>query len=306
MKMHAWESLLVNQDSDRIILKASKIVDEILPFLGILQLSPSVFEQNRSMLNHLEGAVYVMDKIVEKGQRAKPPQPWNIEKELTQWEEAVKDVDMYHGLAPMFMSPGLRGYFQMETDCIASEQVVDLASLRRVWLYRSNDLRCMCCILSDIAGRKHIFESDLHTQAALDALFLIAEVAYDIRDYEKDRASDSFNTMRMFSRLFGPDLALPLLLTELQQIREQFEEALPHMKEAARVAAIAVFDDWWGRLKFAPILEEKCAPPSTSTSAPVLTGEKSKPTYTKYTKPDAMSSSWKDRVMDLKVTCCYY
>jgi hypothetical protein len=53
-----------------------------------------------------------------------------------------------------------------------------------------------------------------------------------------------------------------------------------------------VFEEWWARLKYAPILEEDGA----CTSA-------NKPEYKPYPKFEGVGSLWKNRVLDFTVTC---
>ena len=228
-------------DDDELSKKIGRILDEFMQIMPVMGIDANALSgEHRRILESLETQIYIMDKVVEDGQSM--GSPWDIDGMVLRYKGDMVAAGAWRSPAVRAMTRHITTYFQLETDVLKSDRPVDLETIRRVWGYRSNDIRLLMLVASAAIGRLDEFEADDGMHEVLDEICSMKELEMDLKDYEEDVIDDSFNTIRLFGHLFGHGKALEYLELEVEAAHARFEKAAAKLPPDQQKAARAVME----------------------------------------------------------------
>lgn len=228
--------------------KASRVVkDFVVSFFPLLDLPLTRYLDMSHVLLWAESAVYTMDFTVERAQRRAPTR-LGVEPEVEVLTAGLRSLGLLTPQVSEDVSRLVR-YFELETELLASGSAPSIERLREVWGLRSSDVRLLASITAQLAGMADSYHANVGLRRCIDGLMRCVEVVADAADYEADEEADSFNTLRMFARIYGHGDARQRLVDELGVIRGGIEAAAAELAPDLRERVLAAVAAWWGRVQ---------------------------------------------------------
>ncbi|MCD7468155.1 hypothetical protein HAX54_006099 [Datura stramonium] len=105
---------------------------------------------------------------------------------------------------------------------LGSKQENSLEDVMRAIHLKSFDYRVLNLLLYQLRGEK---VNDMHMEFLSTSEFLV-EVSDDLFDYENDVLENSFNILRMFSRIYGASAAPAMLAKVITEAEEKYDSLL--------------------------------------------------------------------------------
>ncbi|MGO1056868.1 hypothetical protein [Crossiella sp. CA198] len=154
-------------------------------------------EAVRPLLIRLETMVYQGDLAFEAAQRA-----GDTEVDPA-WREGIEIALAEHGLSGPDTDAAvavLAGYFRAESRLLLGETEPDAENLLRLTYDRSSDIHLLWAVLHRIRGTQPAPE----LTALLRHWLALLEIGHDQLSYQRDRADNAFNLLRLQVRAHGP------------------------------------------------------------------------------------------------------
>jgi hypothetical protein len=204
--------------SYRHMLKSGRMVlgslRRFATFIGcdereLLELSP--------LLLHLEGLVYKADYYYEALQKVQV-------ESAPDFVAGFEQVLVLYGLNTSSVRQhvnDLIAYFERETEIVCGTAEIDETVLREVTRIRSSDWRLAICVIQEVLDRP----CSLTELTLLEQWYTLYEIRQDLLQYAEDATNDTYNTLRLYVRIFGPAEGVVRLKVERDRLTAEFLSA---------------------------------------------------------------------------------
>ncbi|MBP2473786.1 hypothetical protein JOF53_002658 [Crossiella equi] len=221
-----WQDLSV---SYRESVKASKaLLRDTVGGAYALGFDRDRWELMQPFIRHYTAVMYRGDYLYEAAQRQGSAtitdHSWRTELEELVDSYGVLTPEVRAGLAD------LERYFITEGRIVLGEVELSQRVIEDVLSIRSSDVFTLDRLLYLLSGQ----EVDEEYLAMLRPWTLLMELRVDIDDYAGDVADDSFNTIRLFHRLHGPERAL----AEVEDFRRRWVRRCLDQLQGARTSTL--------------------------------------------------------------------
>lgn len=208
MRSDAAGSQLLALDA-RVLRKAGRVLSKFAVLLRMIDYEEEELKFVFPLLCYLEGCVYSADLDIERQQREGAAFAGG-----QRWRESITGILKAHDLYDPRIDEELDQlveYWRLESQLVRGESM-DEETVLRAFYMRFNDL----ALLLRVGFRMKEMPDDEVFLRAIRPLIVLEEFRDDLESYEEDIKNNSFNILRLLTRLHGKDAA-KAKLRELQE-----------------------------------------------------------------------------------------
>ena len=194
------------------------------------------------ILISIESMVYQVDLVAENAKKQNVVKTKNEDfKTLTMQKysfiKLLKKIDFYDSIIAEQLAMG-EEYVKLENKIMA-EAVIDHSEVMRVAELRPCDVRILHCILFRMLGKPY----DEKLLSVLWPVEVIADIENDFKHYADDVAKKSYNTYRMFVKLYEEN-APARIKAELDRYENLFKEEVANFSLDIQQKLMALYSQF--------------------------------------------------------------